>query len=134
MPSKKPLKTLRQVVHIPASPTAVYKALIDPKKHTAFTGAKATGKPKVGAKMTAHDGYITGKYIHLHPDRGIVLSWKTTEWPEGFEPSRLEIALEPSTLGTRLSMIHSEVPAAQAASYREGWTLYYWKPLKQYFS
>ncbi len=130
--TQKPV-TIRQVVTIAASTDAVYRVLTDPNLHSIFTGAKATGKPKVGGKMTAHDGYISGKYIYLHNGRGYVQTWITNEWPEGAAASRLEISLDPVKGGTRLTMVHADVPASQAARYRDGWRSTYWKPLKKYF-
>ncbi len=48
--------TITQRVVISALPEEVYEALLDPTKHSEFTGSKATGKPKVGSKFTAWDG------------------------------------------------------------------------------
>jgi activator of HSP90 ATPase len=55
---------------------------MDPKKHSEFTGSKATGKPRVGSKFTAWDGYITGKNLKLVRGKKIVQEWKTTDWRE----------------------------------------------------
>ncbi len=44
-----------QTVFIAAKPAEVYDALINAKKHSTFTGAKATCDPKVGGKFTAWD-------------------------------------------------------------------------------
>lgn len=122
-----------QVHRIPASPAAVYRALIDPEEHAAFTGSEATGEPKVGAAFTAWDGYIHGKIVELEEDRKIVQAWSTTEWPADQPPSKVEIRLEPDGDETRLTLVHSEVPESQAESYRQGWIDYYWSPLQQYF-
>jgi hypothetical protein len=35
--------------------------------------------------------------------------------------------------GTEISMVHSDVPAEQAADIEQGWIDFYWKPLKEYF-
>jgi hypothetical protein len=54
------LTTITQKVLIPASPKQVYDAYTDPKLHSEFTDAKASGKPIVGGKFTTWDGYIFG--------------------------------------------------------------------------
>jgi hypothetical protein len=36
--------------------------------------------------------------------------------------------------GTELVMVHSDVPEEQADEASEGWTEWYWDPLKKYFS
>ena len=62
---KAKVRTIKQKVVISASPKEVYEAYVDPKKHSEFTGSKATGKPVIGGKFTAWDGYIFGKYLEL---------------------------------------------------------------------
>lgn len=126
--------TIRQVQFIPAaSPEDVYDAYVDAKKHSKFTGGRATCTPRVGGKFSAWDGYITGRNVRLVKGKKIVQEWQTSEWPEGYGPSKLEITLKAKKGGTELAMTHSKVPAEQAGDYRQGWTDYYWKPLRQYF-
>lgn len=126
--------TIRQKVFIPAKPAEVYSAYLDPKKHSAFTGSKAAGGQKVGTKFTAWDGYIFGKNLKLVSNKKIVQEWQTTEWPEGAEPSILEITLVAKNDGTEITMVHSNVPSEQASNYRKGWNDFYWAPMKKYFS
>jgi activator of HSP90 ATPase len=126
-------KTITQKVVIPASPEEVYDAFIDPKKHAAFTGAEATGDPEVGGEFTAWDGYITGKNVELEKGKRIVQEWSTSEWPEDYPPSRLELTFAKLNGGTELTMVHSKVPASQAEEYRQGWIDNYWDLLKEYF-
>ena len=114
-------------------PAEVYDAFLSPKSHAAFTGAAATGSPRVGGAFTAWDGYITGVHRELVAGRRIVQDWRTTEWPEGAPPSSVEFTFRPSRGGTEVRMVHTKVPPAQADSYRQGWIDYYWTPLKAYF-
>jgi len=126
-------KTIKQKVIITAAPEEVYEAYIDPEKHSAFTGSKTTCDPKVGGKLTAGDGYISGKNLELEKGKKIVQEWKTTEWPKDYPPSRLELIFKKVEGGTELTMVHSNVPAEQADDYKQGWKDYYWEPLKEYF-
>ena len=125
-------RAIRQTVRLPAPPAAVYRALADSKGHAAFTGSKAKMPKRAGGRMTAYGGYISGKVLGLWPGTGLLQTWRTTEWPKGAADSRLEIRLAPSGKGTRLTMIHSNVPASQAARYRSGWKAFYWAPLRRY--
>lgn len=129
------LKTvlIKQKMFFEASPSDVYDALTDSRKHSEFTGSKATGKAVVGGSFTAWDGYISGKYLKLKAGKDIVQEWKTTEWPKDYPPSIVEFILKKKINGTELTMIHSKVPAEQAEEYRQGWLDFYWKPLKVYF-
>ena len=52
-------KTIKQTIIIKARPGEVYEALVNPKKHSEFTGSKATGTDKIG-KFSTFDGYSHG--------------------------------------------------------------------------
>jgi uncharacterized protein YndB with AHSA1/START domain len=126
-------KTIRQRVVIAATPNEVYDAYVDPKKHSKFTGSRATFDAEVGGEFTAWDGYISGKNLELKKGKRIVQEWLTTEWPKGFPPSRLELTLKKTEEGTEISMVHSGVPAEQAEDILQGWNEFYWEPLKKFF-
>jgi len=130
---KKATTTITQKVIIHALPEEVYEAFLDPKKHSEFTGSKATGKAMVGAKFTAWDGYISGKTLELVNGKRIVQEWVTTEWPEGYPPSKLELKFKVTNGETELTMIHSDIPVGQKKELEQGWTDFYWAPLKDYF-
>jgi activator of HSP90 ATPase len=125
--------TIKQKVVVAASPREVYEAYVDPKKHSKFTGSKATGKAVVGGKYTAWDGYIFGKHLTLEKDKLVVQEWQTTEWPEGYPPSKLELTFKEVSGGTEIQLVQSNVPAAQEDELAEGWIEFYWNPLKEYF-
>ncbi|HYM40456.1 MAG TPA: SRPBCC domain-containing protein [Thermoplasmata archaeon] len=124
--------TIRQTVTFDATPHAVFEALLDPKKHAAFTGAKASISRKVGGKMSAWDGYIEGKNLRIEKDKVIVQSWRTTEFEEGDPDSQVMFRFSRKGKGTRLSFVHSKVPDRLAESFRQGWIDNYWVPLKAY--
>lgn len=126
--------TIKQKTLIPATPNEVYDAFMEAKKHSAFTGSKATSDPKVGGEFTAWDGYISGSNLELVKGKKIVQEWSTTDWPDKFPPSRLELTFKEAKGGTEISMIHSNVPAEQADDLAEGWNEFYWKPMKEYFT
>ncbi len=127
-------RTIKQKVIIPASPKEVYDAYTDPKKHSAFTESKATGKPAVGSKFTAWDGYIFGKYLELDDGKRVVQEWSSTDFPQGYGPSRLELCFNKVPKGTELVMVHSNVPEEIADEAADGWVEWYWDPLKKYFN
>ncbi|MGD6810909.1 MAG: SRPBCC domain-containing protein [Candidatus Bathyarchaeia archaeon] len=126
--------TIKQTVIIPATPKQVYDAYVDPKIHSIFTEAKATGKPAIGSKFSAWDGYIFGKYRELEDGKRVVQEWMTTDWEEGYGASTLELTFKAVPEGTEVTLVHSDVPEAQEYEIAEGWTEFYWNPLKEYFS
>jgi uncharacterized protein YndB with AHSA1/START domain len=119
---------------IPASPARIYEAWLDGREHGAFTGGKAEVEPGIGGAFTAWDGYIRGRTLDLVEGERILQSWRTTEFPTGSEDSLLELTLEETSGGTRLTLRHSGIPEGQAASYEEGWGDHYFDPMKRYFA
>jgi uncharacterized protein YndB with AHSA1/START domain len=126
-------RTIVQKVIVPATPEEVYDAFMDPEKHSAFTRTETTGSQEVGGKVSAGDGYITARNVTLERGKKIVQEWTTTEWPDGYPPSILELDLKKVEGGTEMTMTHSKVPEEQADDYAEGWREFYWDLLVDYF-
>jgi len=134
VPIAHPTGIIRHTVLIPlASPQEVYRAFVSSKEHTEFTGSEAKCSARVGGRFTAWRKYISGKNIKLVKDKMIVQESRTSEWPEGYEPSILKISLKKKGGGTQLSMSQSRVPASQVDRYDKGWYESYWEPLKRFF-
>ena len=135
MQNKQRTTTIRQKVLIPqATPDDIFRALLSSKEHSAITGSKASVNARKGAKFSAWDGYISGKNVELAKGKKIVQKWLTTEWPDGYGPSTLEITLEKKSSGTELVLVQTDVPKSQAAEYKQGWIDCYWNPMKEYFN
>jgi activator of HSP90 ATPase len=126
------LRTIKQTMTFYVSPYEVFNALMDSKRHAAFTGAAAKISKKIGGNVMAYDGYITGKNIELIQDRKILQTWRASEWVEGQE-STIQITLKKIKGGTKLSFCHRQVPEEYYASVKQGWIDFYWKPMKAYF-
>jgi Activator of Hsp90 ATPase homolog 1-like protein len=74
-----------------------------------------------------------GKNLELVKGERIIQEWKkTSEWPDGYPVSRLELILTAKNGGTQLEMLHSNVPAEQVSEYSGGWKSAYWEPLKEF--
>ena len=99
-----------------------------------MTGNPAKVDGQVGGKFTAWDGYIFGSTLELEPDQRILQTWRTSEFPEDAPNSRLEIWFEEVGEGTKITLIHRDMPEDQVHSYRQGWEDFYFKPMKEYFS
>jgi activator of HSP90 ATPase len=123
-------KTIRQSVTFKASPHEVYEALMDARKHSAFTGGEAKISRKVGGKFTIYGGDIEGENLELVPDQKIVQSWRYSDWPEGHY-SKATFALEEKEGGTRLVFTQSDVPDDKYEDINQGWKDYYWGPMKE---
>ena len=118
---------------IPARASEIYSAWMNSEGHTAMTGSPANVDGKVGGKFTAWDGYIFGSTLELEPDQRIVQAWRTSEFPDEAPDSRVEIVLEETAGGTKVTLSHRDMPEDQVDSYRQGWEDFYFKPMKEYF-
>lgn len=123
-------KAIKQTVTFKAAPHAIYEALMDERKHAAFTGGDAKISRKVGGKFTIYGGDIEGKNLELVPDQKIVQSWRYSDWPEE-RYSIATFALEPTEKGTRLIFTQTDVPDEKYEDIKQGWKDYYWKPMKE---
>ena len=119
---------------IPASPQEIYEAWLDSVTHSEMTGGEASMSDEIGAEVSAHDGYITGRNLELVPGERIVQSWRTTEFGDAHEDSVITVMLEDTDEGALLTLVHSNVPDEQTSYERGGWQEYYFKPMKAYFS
>lgn len=125
-------RTLRQTVILKASPGRVYAALMDSRRHAAFTGDAATLSRRVGGAFSCYGGYITGITLELVPSRRIIQAWRSEDWPKGTY-SIVTFALSRGTRGTtRLVFTQAGVPAPDAKAKSAGWRSHYWAPLAAY--
>jgi activator of HSP90 ATPase len=125
-----------QQVTLNATPQAIYELLMDSKAHTKLTGAKARISTKDGGTFEVYDGYAFGKNIDLLPGKRIVQTWRAKEdkWPTDHD-SIIVFELKALVKGrTKLVFTHREVPAALANDFKQGWTDFYWTPLKKMFN
>ncbi len=127
-------ESLTLSIHLPVSPERVYQAWLDSAGHSAFTGSPAEVDARPGGKFTAWDGYIWGTTLELYPFHKIIQTWRTTDFAPSSLDSHLEVIFEPDAGGTRLTLIHTDIPEGQAEDYRQGWEDFYFKPMLEYYS
>lgn len=116
---------------IPTSVERLFAAWLEPAEHARMTGAPATSAR--GGRFTAWDGYIVGRTLAARRPAKIVQAWRTSEFPDDAEDSTLTLLLEPAEGGTRLTLLHENVPRGQGLATAEGWRAHYFLPMKAYF-
>jgi activator of HSP90 ATPase len=116
-----------------AGTETLYNAWLSTQGHTLMTGSPARVDGRENGEFTAWDGYIWGAFLELEENKRIVQSWRTSEFPEGAEDSRVEVLLEEAEGKTKLTLIHTNIPESQTESYRQGWEDFYFKPMREYF-
>nr|MDO8113437.1 SRPBCC family protein [Candidatus Sigynarchaeota archaeon] len=127
------VESLKMSTTLLASPKEIYEAWLDSKKHGAMTGSPAVVDPSIGGQFSAWDGYIEGKTIELEPNQRIVQAWRTSDFPEGSPDSTVEITLEEASTGTKVTLVHANIPDGQSEQYKDGWNEFYFGPMKAYF-
>jgi len=118
---------------IPGTPAEIYSTWLDSEGHSAMTGAEAHVDPAVGGEFDAWDGYITGRTLELEPGRRIVQSWRTSEFSDAHEDSRVEVLFDAVDDGTRVTIRHTNVPEGQTGYEQGGWQDSYFAPMRAFF-
>jgi uncharacterized protein YndB with AHSA1/START domain len=118
---------------IPATRERLYAAWLDSQEHSAFTDEVAAIEPFVGGSHSAFSGYATGQLLELEPNRRIVATWRSTDFPDEADDSRLEVTFEDTSGGTMVTLLHTGIPSGQSDRYRDSWVQYYLQRMKKYF-
>jgi uncharacterized protein YndB with AHSA1/START domain len=132
--SPMPTDAFRVSTLVSALPERVFSAWMDSGAHTAFTGGEAKIDAAIGGRFSAWDGYIQGRTVDLLQGRRIVQTWRTKEFPQASADSRLEVQFESAEGGTRITILHSNIPEGQGERYKTGWTDHYFTPMREYFA
>lgn len=99
-----------------------------------MTGAPAKIIPTAGARFTAFDGLLSGVNLMLDPNRLIVQRWRSVSFKPADPDSILILTLHPERNGTRIHLVHVNVPAHDFKGVTKGWKKYYWKPWSDFIS
>jgi activator of HSP90 ATPase len=124
---------IRHTVRFAVPPSAIYRALMDSRRHRAFTGAPAKIEPKVGGRFTAWGPHLSGITVELVRDKRIVQAWRAENWPAGHY-SIATFELRRAGGATVLTFTQAGVPAKNVKGINEGWKTHYWQPLKKFFA
>jgi uncharacterized protein YndB with AHSA1/START domain len=115
-------------------PKRVFNAWMDPREHAQFTGGGlATIEPWTGGRFTAFEGDVHGIFLGVDPAARIVQTFRTPEFSPETRDSRLTVLFEQAQGGTRLRIVHSDVPPNLVRKMQKVWESSYIKPLSKYF-
>jgi uncharacterized protein YndB with AHSA1/START domain len=109
---------------IEATPEEVYAYFTQAELMVTWMGQYARLDPRPGGEIAVDiDGTpVRGSYQELDPFQRIVLSWGfagSEELPPA--TSTVEVRLTPVVDGTRVDLVHRDLPAAQQPQHRRGW-------------
>lgn len=111
-------------VEIDAPTAVVFEYLTTDAGMTAWMGQHASLDPRPGGEFAVDiAGYaIRGEYLHVEPPTRVVVSWGivgTADLPAG--ASTVEFRLTAIEHGTRVDLIHSNLPDTALAGHKDGW-------------
>lgn len=122
-------KVIERVIRIEARPETVFRLLTDPKEYVRWKGKLADLEPRPGGALRVDfmndKDVVVGTYLVVVPERRVVFTWG---WegnpivPPG--SSTVEIDLEPEGHGTRLRLVHRDLPEPAIPTHTEGWDFF----------
>ena len=123
------MKIIKQTYFIKAPIERVWQALVDPKEIEGWGAAPAKMDDKIGTQFSLWGGDIYGKNIELKAPTKLKQEWYGGSWPK---PSIVTFTLTPEKTGTRLDLIHEDVPDEEVDDFADGWESYYCGAIKEY--
>jgi uncharacterized protein YndB with AHSA1/START domain len=123
------MKTLHKTFRINAPITRVWQALTDPKYIAKWGAGPAKMHTTTGTAFTLWGGDIWGKNIMVDAPNKLAQEWYAGAWET---PSILTLALHEKAGATIITLLHSNIPDHEAADIDEGWTAYYFGPMKAF--
>lgn len=116
-------------IYIEAPPSVVFEFLTDPAKMTRWMGSAVQIEPRPGGiyRVDANGvDVIRGQYVEVVHDTRIAFTWGWEKAERGFPAgsTRVEIDLAPEGKGTRLRLVHRELPPEARERHDFGWTHY----------
>ncbi|MEO5920271.1 MAG: SRPBCC domain-containing protein [Pseudolysinimonas sp.] len=111
-------------VEIRATPDEVFEFLVTPAGITAWMGEHAVLEPHPGGtfEVDISGAPIRGRFLEVDRPHRVVVSWGmagSEEFPAG--SSRVTFSLTPIETGTRVELLHAELPDERVAGHVDGW-------------
>ena len=82
---------------------------------------------RVGWTFELWGGDIRGTNTGVVREKELVQDWYSGDWDE---PSVVSFRLEPEEGGTKVVLVHRNIPDGDYADIRDGWREYYLGPMK----
>lgn len=111
-------------IEIDAPPAVVFDFLVTEDGMNAWMGQHASLDPRAGGHFGVDiAGYpVRGTYLHVEPPHRVVVSWGFAghaDLPPG--ASTVEFTLVATASGTRVDLVHSQLPESRRVGHADGW-------------
>lgn len=124
------MKEFRKQISLNGLPADVYNALVNPVMLEIWTGEPAVMSEEPGSSFSLWDGSITGKNLEFEKNFRIVQEW---DFEGQDDSSVVTIKLFPKGKGTRMEVLHSNIPDEAYDNIVDGWVSDYLEGLTQLF-
>jgi uncharacterized protein YndB with AHSA1/START domain len=130
VPSTETKAEAEVAIRIAAKPETVFDFFTDPEKMIQWMGRSAELEPSPGGRFHVDingESIASGVYVELDPPRKVVFTWGWEGEDSVTLPgsSTVEILLAADGDGTRLRLIHRDLPDAESAErHSHGWEHY----------
>jgi uncharacterized protein YndB with AHSA1/START domain len=116
--------TLRRLYVLFVMEIAVFRHLTDPPAMTRWMGQHATLDPVPDGifAVDIHGIPVRGGYLEVDPPRRVVVSWGIAGNPD-LPPgsTEVEFTFTPISTGTRLRLVHRNLPDSETPAHAAGW-------------
>jgi activator of HSP90 ATPase len=129
--TEKSATKIHQEVDFQVAPARIYRALLDAKQFSAFTGRSAEIQAQPGGSLKLFGGLIEARNIELVPSQRIVQAWREASWTPGYY-SLVKFELAARSPGTHLVFDQTGIAEEDWGHLSDGWPIRYWEPLRKY--
>lgn len=111
-------------IDIAAPVEEVFRHLTETEAMLTWMGRRAVLEPEAGGRfeLDINNFPVRGNFLVVEPPHRVVVSWGVAgneEVPPG--STRVEFTLTATSDGTRLRLVHSDLPESYAPQHAEGW-------------
>jgi len=117
-------------VEVRAPAAAVYAMFTEPAELVRWIGIRALLEPRPGGTFRFElvpGEFCSGRYVELVPGRRVVFTWGWESADNATQPgaSTVEVTLGPDGGGTRVRIVHRDLPSDESrAAHAHGWDHY----------
>jgi uncharacterized protein YndB with AHSA1/START domain len=116
-------------ISVAAPPETVFPYFTDPDRMTRWMGTEAELDARPGGVLNVTVGgshVALGEYVEVDPPSRVVFTWGWEDQETAVPPgsSTVEITLTPDGEGTKVVLVHRDLPEGQAGRHGHGWDHY----------
>ncbi len=127
-------RTITLAASLPATPHRLYDMYLDPEQHSAFTGARSRSRPSPVPSFRPSTGPFPARSCTSSQNGSSSRNGDSVNFPAEAIDSILVLTFWPEGKGTRIELVHVNVPEEDFAGISEGWVKFYWNPWRAYLT